>query len=677
MSNNNSSGEELVELAGSHRSLPETTGTLIDAPAEDVATVTVVLRRKNELPDDVARGHRRLSRDELAATHGADPADIDRVRAFAQGRGLQVADADVASRRVMLQGSLAALQQAFGVRLRTVEGTALRLREGPVMIPAGLQDAILGVFGLDNRPQARPHIVTQAEKAASQPGFVPADYTATNLAALYNFPSGVNGSGQVIGILELGGGYQQSDLNAYFSSIGETTPSVTAVSVDKATNNPGKDSDADGEVALDIEVAGGTAPGAKIAVYFAPNSSQGFLDAASTAIHDTVNKPSIISISWGAAESTWTGQAMQSMETTFTDAAALGICVLVAAGDHGSADSQTDGLAHVDFPASCPHATGCGGTHLNSSGNTITSEVVWNDNNGIATGGGVSDEFGLPAWQQGAGVPASVNSGHRIGRGVPDVAGAADVSPGFRIYVDGGFQTLGGTSGVAPLWAGLIARINQALGHDVGFLNALIYARQAGLGGFHDITSGNNGAYSAVPGWDACTGFGSPDGTDLLNALRGPYPLTWQLAGNTTGFGNISADPFFTGDFTGAGKTDIMFYSPGDSNWWLATMNNGTLAWQKVGNTAGFGNISTLHFWTGDFAGTGHQQIMFYYPGDGNWWHGTITSGNLTWQNAGNTAGFGNISGLHFWTGNFTGTGHSQVMFYYPGDGNWWFATLS
>jgi kumamolisin len=191
--------------------------------------------------------------------------------------------------------------------------------------------------------------------------------------------------------------------------------------------------------------------------------------------------------------------------------------VCVAAGDGGSSDGVTDGNAHVDFPASSPHVLACGGTRLQGSGNTIGSETVWNDGSqGGATGGGVSDAFPLPAWQNGAGVPVSVNPGARIGRGVPDVAGDADPATGYSVLVDGQSTVYGGTSAVAPLWAALIARINQQLGKPAGFVNALLYTHAAAL---HDVTTGSNGAYSAGPGWDACTGLGSPDGTRIATAL--------------------------------------------------------------------------------------------------------------------------------------------------------------
>src|SRR5205823_2246186 len=257
------------------------------------------------------------------------------------------------------------------------------------------------------------------------------------------------------------------------------------------------------------------APGATLVVYFAPNTDRGFLNAIAAAIHDRAHRPSLLSISWGGAEPTWTRQAIAAIDQAFQEAALAGITVLCAAGDDGS----SDGLAHVDFPASSPHALACGGTRLESTNGTIESEVVWNNPGGGATGGGVSAIFGLPDWQERANVPPSVNAGSAPGRGLPDVAGNADPGTGYRVLVDGRDEVLGGTSAVAPLYAGLIARINQRLRRPTGYLNPLLYAQAPDAGLFHDITAGSNGAYRATRGWDACTGLGSPNGTALLSAV--------------------------------------------------------------------------------------------------------------------------------------------------------------
>jgi kumamolisin len=383
------------------------------------------------------------------------------------------------------------------------------------------------VFGLDNRPQAKPHFRRRRERAGARAATSSTSYTPPQVATLYDFPTGVDGSGECIALIELGGGFNQTDLSNYWSQLGlSTTPNVSAVSVGNGSNSPTGDANGpDGEVMLDIEVAGSIAPGAKIVAYFAENTDAGFLNAITTAVHDTTNNPSIVSISWGGPESSWTQQAMTSMDEAFQSAAAMGVTITVAAGDNGSTDGVTDGLQHVDFPASSPNVLACGGTTLNGSGTTITSETVWNEsaNNEGATGGGVSGFFAIPSYQSNANVPASSNPAGFAGRGVPDVAGDADPTTGYDTLVDGQSGVIGGTSAVAPLWAGLIALINQSIGKPVGFINPLLYSAPESTD-FHDITSGNNGYYSAGPGWDACTGLGSPVGVGVASALGAPQP---------------------------------------------------------------------------------------------------------------------------------------------------------
>ncbi len=344
----------------------------------------------------------------------------------------------------------------------------------------------------------------------------------------------MNGKGETIGIIELGGGFTTSDLSTYFSGLKiSPAPTVVAVSVDGAQNQPTGDTNGpDTEVMLDIEVSGAVAPGANIVVYFAPNTDAGFLDAINQAATDKVNQPSVISISWGGPESSWTTQSLQSYNSALQAAAAVGVTVCVACGDNGSDDGVGDGRDHVDFPASSPYSLACGGTTLTLSGSTISSEVVWNGlpNNG-ATGGGVSDTFAIPTWQANANVPPSNNPGSYKGRGLPDVCGDADPATGYQVQADGSSFTVGGTSAVAPLWAGLLALFNQSLGSPVGYLNPSLYqtiAAQAGT--FRDITSGNNGDYQAGKGWDPCSGWGSPNGTTLLQTLSAaPPPRQPQL----------------------------------------------------------------------------------------------------------------------------------------------------
>ena len=470
-----------------------------------------------------------MTREQFAANHGADPADLAKIEAFAQAHGLTVVQANLARRVVVLSGALAAITAAFQVQLQryTDQGRSFRGRTGTVQVPQDIAPIIESVLGLDNREQAYPHmrLLGGDERVAQSQAAIATSFTPVQIAQLYHYPTAGNGQGETIAIIELGGGYQANDLQTYFTNLNLTPPTVTSVGVDNGSNAPtGDPSSADGEVVLDIEIAGAIAPGAQIAVYFAPNTDQGFIDAISTAVHDTQNHPSVISISWGGSESSWTAQATQQMNQVFQEAATLGVTVCCAAGDSGSDDGVGDGKAHVDFPASSPFVLGCGGTYLQASGTSITSETVWNDGGGQgATGGGVSDLFALPTWQQGAQVPPSVNDNQHIGRGVPDVAGDADPQSGVSVLVDGQMTVIGGTSAVAPLYAGLIALLNQQLGKPVGLINPLLYQQPTVA---RDITNGTNGlngapGYTAGSGWDACTGIGVVDGTLLLAALQG------------------------------------------------------------------------------------------------------------------------------------------------------------
>ncbi len=348
-----------------------------------------------------------LSAKSSRSSSAPTPADFAKVRSFAVSHGLAVVQEDAARRTIVLSGRVAQFSAAFGVKLEQFEYDAgtYRGRTGAIQLPDELKGVVEAVLGLDNRPQAKPHfriretVDTVAARAATATSTT---FTPTQLAALYDFPSG-KGAGQCIAIIELGGGYRPTDLQTYFSKLGITAPSVTAVSVDHAKNSPtGSANGPDGEVMLDIEVAGAIAPEAKIVVYFAPNTDAGFLDAVTTAVHDAINKPSVVSISWGGPESTWTQQAMTAYDDAFQAAATMGVTVCAASGDNGSNDGVDDGNNHVDFPASSPNVLGCGGTSVQVTNGKITKEVVWNDGaSGGAGGGGVSSFFAMPVWQKG------------------------------------------------------------------------------------------------------------------------------------------------------------------------------------------------------------------------------------------------------------------------------------
>lgn len=513
--------EARVPIPGSERpSSPEARSTTARPADPDVRVeATVVLRRRKPL-EQPQTGAAPLGSAELAAKFGADPADIDLVWAALDAHGVQILDLDPGSRRIRIAAPSATMESLFGTEL-SVDGTdaeprLARRRSGSLSVPVELDGVVTAVLGLDNRPQAdiRSRIVSRAEAQTKS-------YTPVDLARIYAMPEGTDGGGQTVAIIELGGGFAQSDLDTYFSGLGLSSPKVTAVGVDGAENIAGQDPNgADGEVLLDIEVVGGVAPKSEIVVYFGPNTDAGFLDAITTAAHASPT-PASISISWGQSEDEWTAQARTAMDDAFADATAMGITVTAAAGDSGSSDGSSG--VHVDFPAASPHVLACGGTNLDAdpASGTVTSETVWNGGaSGGSTGGGISDTFGVPSWQAGAGVPARAGGG--TGRGVPDVAAVADPATGYQVYVDGRSLVIGGTSAVAPLWAGLVARLVQSLGKPIGLLQPVLYASAqpaVSPDGVRDITEGTNGAYQAGPGWDACTGLGVPNGTELLRVL--------------------------------------------------------------------------------------------------------------------------------------------------------------
>jgi kumamolisin len=511
-----------IALTGSERIALPGAGVVAPADPNERLEVSVLVRRRagaelDALVAQLALGNSSvpfLTREEFAARHGADAVDLAAVRTFAAAQGLSVVLEDAARRTVMLSGTVAQFNAAFQVQLQRMrhDSCTYRGRTGSIELPSSLQGVVEAVLGLDSRPQAAAHFRVRPASSAA------ISFTPTQVASLYDFPAST-GVGQCVALIELGGGFRPADLDTYFKGLGVNSPTVTAVSVDQAQNTPtGDASGPDGEVMLDIEVVGAIVPQASIAVYFAPNTDAGFLDAVTTAIHDTTNKPSVISISWGGPESTWTAQAMTAMDAAFQAAATMGITVCIASGDNGSSDGVTDGADHVDFPASSPFALACGGTSLKATPSAISREVVWNDGaSGGASGGGISAFFATPTWQ--TSLSAVTTQGTRTAlskRGVPDAAGNADPETGYQVRVDGTASVIGGTSAVAPLWAALLTRLNQLAGKPAGLINPKLYQAPTAL---RDVTSGNNGDFAAAAGWDACTGLGSPNGAALRTVI--------------------------------------------------------------------------------------------------------------------------------------------------------------
>jgi kumamolisin len=526
-------------------------------------------RTQDELSLQVPGKRKYLTGDEFNQCYGADPEDMTKITAWAKACKLKVLDSNAPKRRVLVEGTVADIESAFGVQLNEYDHPQsghYRGREGEIHVPAELSGIVEGVFGLDNRhvghARNRPgralpvpwreveglKTAQETKKgvaaAASTPAApFPGAFFPPQVASVYNYPRNTDGSNQNIGIFAFNGGstpdphggYSLDALNTYFKKVlGGQTPKITDVVVHGAGNNPGADTDASGrqgdatgEVMLDMCVVGSVAPGANIFMLFSEFTTQGWVDAIQEAVAGDRDL-SVISISYGNPEDdpqgAWTKMGVKFVNQAFQAAAARGITICCASGDDGSSDQVPSG-AHVDFPASSPFVLGVGGTKLVASDGanpTITEETVWNEEliGEGAGGGGISAIFTKPAYQNSVSVPVSVTPPHRVGRGVPDVAAVADPETGVvRMNVDGvHLEPTGGTSAAAPLWAALVTRLNQKLATRCGFLNPVLYAASA-KGVLHDITQGNNGAFSAGSGWDACTGLGTPDGEKLLNAL--------------------------------------------------------------------------------------------------------------------------------------------------------------
>jgi kumamolisin len=509
--------KQRVEFLGSDRSEPEGAVAVGSVEPNERITLTVYIKRRS--PDkcrpgsteDLARFARPITYAGLAAqrarTHALAAARIAR---FAKRSRLIVREIDLPRRRVVLEGSARRMAKIFGATLRIYDNGQLRFqaRTGPLLIPKEIAPWTRAILGFDQRP-----LVRNLAGIGSGEGLWP-----NQVAALYGIPRDRDVSMQCVGIVALGGGYLPSDLAVAASQMGQVPPVVIDQSVSGATNSFGGGSSFDQEIALDLQVLAGLLPRARIIVYFTPNTRRSLTDAIHQAVFDEVNRPSVLSLSWGSAEKFWSPADRDAVQAALADAARLKVSVVIAAGDELATGGLIDGKAHVWFPASSPYALGCGGTALTLNEGTIAGETVWKENF-TGTGGGISDVFPVPAYQNHLLLPPSVNDGG-IRRGVPDVAAAAARTPGYRIVVGGQTTVKDGTSAATPLWAGLIAIANAERGSRIGLVNSFLYANR---GVCRPITQGDNRVngkgYDAGPGWNACTGLGVPNGAKVLAAL--------------------------------------------------------------------------------------------------------------------------------------------------------------
>lgn len=535
------------------------------AKADEEVVITIVLRRR---PDGLAppgpeyfvrtplAQRQRIPREKFALRYGASPTDISQVTEFAVNYDLKVIDINAASRTVRVVGTVAQMEKAFAVELGRYlfhkngetsqsESEIYRGQSSHIHIPKDLAEIIIGVFGLDNRCISK-------RKSYPEPGYSDncsdtgsgssssskdsvstsdpqntAYTTVPQITKLYNFPTN-SAEGQTIAILSHRG-YRVSDIDDYFNDLGLTSPTITDVGIDGATNS----GEADKETTMDICVAASAAPGASIAVYFAC-CSKDWVDMISKIANPQDGDPvcSVLSSSLYTMCSddvdpdSDDGKTIQAISMAFLDAALQCVTICVASGDDGARSKEHDGKVHVQYPASDPWVLSVGGTSVGNIQDGSFEEYVWNEKNGGATGGGISAFFPLP-WYQRSTAIQSLNDGH-YGRGVPDVAANASRHSCYKIYVNGTALHGRGTSAAAPLWAGLIAVINASLQSNVGFINPLLYAIGPiacrdiyGPPGPKDNGRGDVTGYDSVKnGWDPCTGWGSIDGQALLYSIK-------------------------------------------------------------------------------------------------------------------------------------------------------------
>jgi kumamolisin len=507
-----------IALAGSYRPEPDADAVGEINPDAPLA-VTLHFKRRSADPvpgskADLARLMKPITREALdqerVRTHSRAAA---RIVKFAAANGLAVRDVDLTSRRVVLEAPARHIADVFGTTLRLYHDgeRQFRARSGSLEVPRAIAPWTRAVLGFDERPQVRP-----LNGNADGNGLWP-----TEIAALYGIPLDRDVSSQCVGIVALGGGYLPADLSAALAAMGRHDRTVVEQSVGGAVNRFGGGTPADKEIALDLQIIAGLLPAARIVVYFAGNNTRLLADAVHQAVLDEVNRPQVLSISWGSAETYWNDGGRDAVQAALSDAVRRQISVVVAAGDELAGSGVPDGKAHVWFPASSPYVLGCGGTAVALAGGAIANESVWKD--GVAgTGGGVSDAYPIPDFQTGIALPASVSTG-KAGRGVPDVAALAARSPGYRTVLNGQPVPQSGTSAGTPLWAALIAIANAQRSAPIGLVNPYLYAAPDVL---RPITVGdnksNNIGYVAGDGWSACTGLGVPKGADVIAALGAP-----------------------------------------------------------------------------------------------------------------------------------------------------------
>ncbi|HSH05604.1 MAG TPA: S53 family serine peptidase [Anaerolineae bacterium] len=547
------------------------------APVDKTLTIHLLLRHNpqqeriplTDLAHQISQTRQFLSHDQFARQYSCSPTDIAQVEAFAHNHNLTIIEANPLWRTVSLQGTIGDLNNAFQITIHQQKHKQFfPVYEGHLSLPTPLHEIVTWVWGLH-----KEIALLQQSQASIADGTLPCQYDLNQLAEIYNFPPHLDGQDVCVGVLSLYGGYKQSDMETFFTDLGLPLPRLVNVGPNRWVE--GFDVWANFEVTMDVQITAALAPAATTAVYFSgatgyhDTSTWNYFKVINMALFDTINKPSVLTMSWGLPETLtgiWIKKEAELIDELFQIAAILGITVCLPTGDSGSifptGVSMFNAPTLTYFPASSPWVLSCGATTLYTHNNKIDKEIVWNrlaehmrlvystDNDNHysnidgplfnlgASSGGISIYFPRPAYQDNANVPPFeqiqfndwifAQGESFAGRGIPDVAAVGDFLTGYKIYIDGQWRSGGGTSASTPLWAGLLARLVQGTGQRLGFINPLLYHLQIdqNIDLLNPITEGHNGGFAASPHhrWNACTGLGTPHGQRLLDALQKHLP---------------------------------------------------------------------------------------------------------------------------------------------------------
>jgi kumamolisin len=488
-----------------------------------------------------------LDHDAFVYQFGTTDDYIKVVSEWAAANNLTIVDAENGTATIKLLGTVGQFNTLFDIQLEDItdNNRIYVTHTKDLTIPNEINDVVEMIAGLDNSVSFKHNAIPNNSAPFKIDPNIISNPTPLDLAQAYQFPrtSGNDqsqGVGACVAIVELGGGWTTQNLTSTFSRIGLSNPNVVDILVDGATNDP-TDANSSAEVMLDIYCTGAVIPSGKIAMYFAPNSFQGFIDCITAATNDNVNNPSVISISWGTTDTNWSTQSRQSFDTALQAAIIRGITTFVAIGDFGTQAINGGPTYTVQYPGTSPYVVSSGGTIVTINNDyTIASETVWNQSS-YSTGGGISTLYSIPSWQSGKGYTYKLYPAGTVTalttRGVPDISAMAT---GYQFYYSSSntFGNFVGTSAVAPLLAGMMGRINAYSNQRVGFINSTVYANP---NVFNDITVGNNAApntqagYSATASWDACTGLGSPVGTAMAALFSAPSTVAPIFPSYTVG----------------------------------------------------------------------------------------------------------------------------------------------